>query len=79
MRKTKFKKGDKLYWYSTIWGKILSGKVLKVNQFNHSNTYALECGTHGNWEVAEEKLTKRANANYVQSKSNKISQTMGWN
>lgn len=79
MRKAKFRKGDKLYWYSTIEGKVLSGTVIKVEQYNHGNNYVLDCGTNGNWEVAEEKLTKRSNPTYVESKSNKILQTMGWN
>lgn len=70
MKKAKYKVGDTLYWYSLIEGKVVGGKVKKIN----GTEYRISVdGTM--WGVNEYKLSKRKNVEY---KENPVMKAMGW-
>jgi hypothetical protein len=73
MKKSKYKIGDTLYWYSVIAGKVIGGKVKAIN----GDEYRISVdGTM--WGVRECKLSKRKNVGYRESPAEKIKKVMGW-
>lgn len=70
MKKAKYKVGDTLYWYSVIEGKVIGGKVEKIE----GDEYRINVDGH-RWGVREFKLSKRKNVGY---RENKVKQLMGW-
>ena len=73
MEKTKYKIGDTLYWYSIIEGKVISGKVEKIEGPEYTiNVKGIR------WAVNEYKLSKRKTVGYRESPANKIMKGMNW-
>lgn len=68
MKKAKYNIGDTLYWFSVIKGKVIGGKVEKINGDEYKiNVDDLK------WVVKEFKLSKRKNVGYRENNSSKFS------
>jgi len=72
MKKSKFKVGDKLSWFSDKQDKVISGKVSRIQSFGSEIAYTLACGEEGTWEVPEYRLSKSKNPKRKASKETSI-------